>query len=70
MITTFRGGRSVVGSPILTLADADMKLERVAHVALTVLGHVMHTDPQGATRVQAAGVILKAYTRSRAHQVD
>ena len=69
MINTFRGGRSVVGSPILTLADADRKLERAAHVALTVLGHVMHTDPQDTTRVQAAGIILKAHARSRAQEV-
>ena len=64
-------GRSVVvtmGPPILTLADLDAKLERTAHLALTILSQIMHTDPQASTRVRAASVIIDAYTRSRTKQ--
>ena len=64
-------GRSVVvtmGPPILTLADLEDKLERTAHLALMVLGQIMHTDPQASTCVRAASVIMDAYTRSRANQ--
>jgi len=57
-----------MGLPILTIADLEDKLEHTAHLALTVLGQIMQTDSEASIRVRAAGVIMDAYTRSRAKQ--
>ena len=51
--------------PVLIASDVDRKLEEAAHLALTALGHILHTDPEASTRVQAASIIMDAYTRSR-----
>ena len=54
-----------MGPPILTLADLEEKLERAAHVALTVLSHVMRSDRNDSTRVRAAHVVLDNYFRTK-----
>ena len=66
---TWQGVRDISGwisIPVLTARDVDRKLEEAAHLALTVLGQIMRTDPEASTRVRAASVIMDAYTRSRA----
>ena len=50
---------------VLTIEDADRKLEAMAHEALGVLGHMMQHAPDHALRVHTAGLVLQAWGRTQ-----
>ena len=57
----------VPGLVVLTLEDADRKLEAMAHEALTVLGQMMWRGQDDSVRLNAAAAVLRAW---RQHQRD
>ena len=52
---------------VLTMEDADRKLEAMAHEALTVLGRMMWRGQDDSVRLNAAAAVLRAW---RQHQRD
>ena len=52
---------------VLTLEDADRKLEAMAYEALTVLGRMMGRGQDDSVRLNAAAAVLRAW---RQHQRD
>ena len=57
----------IPGLVVLTLEDADKKLEAMAHEALTVLGQMMWRGQDDSVRLNAAAAVLRAW---RQHQRD
>ena len=51
----------IPGLVVLTLEDADRKLEAMAHEALTVLGRMMWWGQDDSARLAAATAVLRAW---------